>query len=175
MAKLPALLLAMGLLAGVAVAFVPSARAATVSINLYGSVSTGWGQSSTSESTPGPTLTVNQGDVVTITLHSTDGVGHEFFIDLNGNGRPDTGEPTSGVFSTTATLSFTASTAGTFRYYCYFHEASMYGTFTVTGSGSPAPTGGSTSSSLDPVVLGAIIVVVAAVAGVTLILLRRKR
>lgn len=168
------------LVAVLAIGFVsiaaPPARAASDSFTLYGSFTNGWGNSSTTETTPnGPTLVVAQGDMVSITLHSTDGVTHEFFIDFNGDKAPSAGEPTSSQFNTTTTVpTFTANQAGTFTYYCYFHETSMKGTFVVTGSSSPAPSG-SGGSGTDPtlLVLGLVLVVVV-VAGAGVFLMRRR-
>ncbi len=168
------------LVAVLAIGFVsvaaPSVRAASDSFTLYGSFTNGWGNSSTSETTPnGPTLVVAQGDTVSITLHSTDGVTHEFFIDFNRDKAPSAGEPTSPQFNTTTTVStFTANQAGTFTYYCYFHETSMKGTFVVRSSSSPAPAG-SSGSGMDPtlLILGLIIVVVVA-AGAGVFLMRRR-
>ena len=151
----------------------PPARAASESFSLYGSQLGGWGNTSTTESFPGPTLVVAQGDTVTFTLHSSDGVTHEFFIDYNRDGMPSSGEPTSAQFNTTATVpAFTASQAGTFTYYCFFHETSMKGTFVVrsssTSSGGSSGIGGSTL-----VIVGIVIVVVVA-AGVGFLVMRRR-
>ncbi len=103
-----------------------------VNITLYGSYSAGWGLSDTSFSSPGPTLTVNEGDTVNMTLVSSDGMTHRFYVDYNANGIPDVGEPDSGDFNTSTNLVFTANTNGTFTYYCYIHPTIMYGTFVVT-------------------------------------------
>lgn len=170
-----ALLVAALAIGFVSVAATP-ARAASDSFTLYGSFTNGWGNSSTSETTPnGPTLVVAQGDTVSITLHSTDGVTHEFFIDFNGDKAPSAGEPTSAQFNTTTTVpTFTANQAGTFTYYCYFHETSMKGTFVVTGSTSPGPTGyGGASGDSTLLLLGLVLVVVVA-AGAGIALMRRR-
>lgn len=159
--------------AALAVGFVsvaaPTARAASVPISLYGAASSGWGTSSTTESNPGPTLTVAQGDSVTITLHSTDGVEHQFFIDYNNNGRFDSGEPESPTFTSTTSFTFTASQAGTFNYYCFFHPGSMKGTFVVQGTG--ASTGGGMTNTL--LIVGIIIVVVVVI-GIAVLVARRR-
>src|SRR3989442_4899418 len=67
-----------------AIAVVP-ARAVTKSFALYGGMSTGWGLSSASQSNPGPTIIVNQGDTVGLSLHSVDAASttHIWFIDYN--------------------------------------------------------------------------------------------
>jgi plastocyanin len=99
---------------------------------LFGSASKGWGFTTGSIASPGPTTTVAQNDVVNLTLTSVDGLQHKFFIDYNGNGIPDADEPTSVPFTTTTSLLINASVAGTFKYFCAFHPNIMYGTFTVT-------------------------------------------
>lgn len=170
------------LVAVLAIGFVsvaaPPARAASDSFSLYGSFTNGWGNSSTTETTPlGPTLVVAQGDTVSITLHSSDGVTHEFFIDYNHDMAPSAGEPTSSPFNTTTTVAtFTASQAGTFTYYCYFHEASMKGTFIVTGSGSPPPSGSGASGGLggNTLLILGIVIAVVVVAGVGVLAMRRR-
>lgn len=137
--------------------------AAPVSMTLYGSASTGWGRGPTNITSPGPTLTVNQGDVITFTLFAQDGVAHTLVIDLNSDGTRDSGEPESGQFtsSTTAvTFTYTANTAGTIQYYCGTHGTNpMRGTLTVRAAGGP--TGDNTLLIVGGVVL---VVVIAAAA-----------
>ncbi len=169
------------LVAALAVGFVsiaaPPVHAASDSFTLYGSFAGGWGNSSSTETTPnGPTLVVAQGDTVSITLHSTDGVTHEFFIDYNHDSSPTAGEPTSSPFNSTTTVpTFTASQAGTFTYYCYFHESSMKGTFVVTGSSSPPPSNsGNGGLGGNTLLIVGIILVVVVVAGVGAIAMRRR-
>lgn len=153
----------------VSVTAVP-AKAASVPYDLYGSLAGGWGLASTSESNPGPMLSANAGDTVTITLHSTDGFPHQLLIDYNGNGRADAGEPLSAQFSSTTTLTFVASQAGTFQYLCTIHGSAMTGTFTVQGTGAAAPSGSATSTL---VIVGVIIAVVV-IAGVSVLILRAR-
>jgi plastocyanin len=114
---------------------------ATSQIMLSGSASTGW-----NGTIPGPAITVNLGDTVVLTLVSADGVSHQFFVDYNGNGSPDPGEPTSSIFSGTTSLVFTANVNGTFTYYCNFHPGIMHGTFTVTSAPSNVTIGSQTVS-----------------------------
>ncbi len=160
---------------GFAVVSAPPARAASDSLTLYGSQLGGWGLSSSSESIPGPTLTVSQGDSVTITLHSTDGLTHEFFIDFNGDGAPSAGEPTSSPFNVSTTVStFTAGQAGTFHYYCYFHENSMKGSFVVTGSATTGPSGTGGSSALPTLEIVGVVVVLVVAVGVAALVLRQR-
>ena len=150
------------------------ARAASVSVSLYGSFGSGWGTASASETNPGPTLTVNQGDSVTFALTSTDGFMHQFLIDYNGNGVADPGEPLSAPLNGTTTLTFVASQAGTFHYLCVIHPTAMKGTFTVQGTSNPSPSGTLSDSGSTLVVVGVLILVVAAV-GASVLLLRRRR
>jgi len=116
---------------------IPRAQAAS-SFTLFGRVlaPAGWGLTSSSVATPGPTLTVVKGDTVTMTLNSGDGVTHNWGIDYNGNGICDAGEPCSGNFGGTfpspITFTFTATTTtGSYTYYCFIHHAPMLGTFVI--------------------------------------------
>src|SRR5207245_7628331 len=85
-----------------AIAVVP-ARADTKSFTLYGGMSTGWGFSSASQSNPGPTIIVNRGDTVVLTLNSVDPASttHNWYIDYNTNLTADTAEPQSRESSVT--------------------------------------------------------------------------
>jgi len=150
------------------------ARAANVPLSLYGSAGSGWGTLSTSETNPGPTFTVNQGDSVTISLTSTDGFAHEFVVDYNGNGVADPGEPVSASFTSTTSLTFTANQAGTFQYLCLFHPTFMKGTFVVHGSSSTPPANNPTDSGSTLLIVGILVVVVVAV-GVSVLVIRRRR
>ncbi len=170
------------LVAALAIGFVSvaaqPARAASDSFTLYGSYTNGWGNSSATETTPsGPKLVVALGDTVSITLHSSDGVTHEFFIDFNGDFKPSAGEPTSAEFNTTTTVpTFTASQAGTFFYYCFIHENSMKGTFVVTSSSSTNPSGSGGGSGLggSTLLIVGIVVVVVVAAGVGIFVMRQR-
>jgi plastocyanin len=117
-----------------AFATLPAARASVDNFHLFGSASQGWGFTAGTMSSPGPAITVTKGDLVNLTLTSQDGFTHRFFVDYNGNGIIDPGEPASPSFSGTINYQFTATTAGTFTYYCSFHPGVMRGTFTVTQS-----------------------------------------
>jgi plastocyanin len=175
MARWMVVLLTVAIVAGVIVSVSPKTSGSASPINLYGSVSSGWGLAASSESIPGPTVTAVQGEAVTIVLHSTDGISHEFFVDLNGNGRPDPGEPTSAAFSSQVTITFTAATAGTFVYYCAFHPSSMKGTFIVTPANGMTPSYGTSGTGGSALLLGGVIAVIAGVAGATIFIARRKR
>jgi plastocyanin len=135
---------------------------------LFGSASKGWGFTSDSMTSPGPTITVTQNDVVSLTLTSADGLQHKFFIDYNGNGIPDAGEPTSAPFTTTISLLINASVIGTFRYFCAFHPNIMYGTFTVTSATTQVSTINFTPATV--LAIGTVGAVVAAAATVLVIL-----
>ncbi len=119
------LLLAVGLLAALVTVTSPEVRAAHVTFHLYGKATTGWGLSPGGETNPGPTLTVNLGDQVTLLLTDEDGgttAGHAFWVDYDKNNVPDSNEPNSPVFTSTIYYNFTASVAGTAPYYCTVHS-----------------------------------------------------
>lgn len=127
------------LLGSFAVVAVQPAKASNVTETLYGNAMMGWGFTPGGETIPGPTVTVNQNDFVTLYLYSDDGVPHQFLLDYNGNGMADTGEPLSAIFSTSTVLTFTASNSGVFQYKCLFHPGYMYGTWN-TSAPPPPPT-----------------------------------
>lgn len=134
-------------LLGLALALSPPAGASTVSLTLY-TTTGGWGLSSSNITSPGPTITVNEGDIVQLSLNGADNAWHNFYVDYNGNGNPDSGsgEPLSQDFRkpTATTLSFTADVAGNFTYYCEYHWQRAYGDFIVV----PAPPGNTAPSAL---------------------------
>ncbi len=134
--KIPILLI-VGMTLGTLFAATAAVQAANVSFTLYGSNTSpniGWGFTSHSETMPGPTLTVNQNDIVTMTLNSDDGLPHQFWIDYNGNGIVDAGEPESPLFTSTTTFTFTATLVGTFTYHCVVHPTMMFGTWTTNAA-----------------------------------------
>jgi len=151
--------------------------AKAVSITLYGSFAapTGWGWAATNITEPGPTLTVHQGDVITFHLFAHDApTAHILVIDLNNNQAQDPSEPASATFSnaTVATdFTFTASTPGTFNYFCGVHGyAAQHGSLVVQG------TGGGTAGGIDTTLLiGGVVIIVAIVAVVAAIMMRRKK
>lgn len=111
--------------------------ATTRNFTLYGSYTQGWGFSATNISSPGPTIAVEQGDTVNLTLISSDGIPHRFFVSYTNTSSPNLGDPQSGDFSSTAIYSFNASnTVGTYKYYCYFHPNPMWGYFQVVPTGA---------------------------------------
>jgi len=154
--------------------------AKAVSITLYGSVSAsaGWGWAATNITNPGPTLTVQQGDVITFHLFSQDGMSHILVIDLDNSQTQNAGDQASATFtsSTVATdFTFTASTAGTVNYFCGFHGyAAQHGSLVVQstgGGGGGGPTGGIDTTLL----IGGVVIIVAIVAVVAAIVMRRKK
>ncbi len=112
---------------------VPNAHAANLSIALVGSTS-GW---NASVGTPNPTITVNQGDIVTISLSSGDTL-HQFALDVDRDGAKFTGSCSigdicSGQFTPstpTSVMINTSSLSGTYTYFCTFHST-MVGSFVV--------------------------------------------
>ena len=144
---------------------------------LYGSAETGsngWGLTNTTVSQPGPTLTVNEGDTVTIDLIAEDGAPHTFVVDYDNDSVADVGEPTSAQFSGSQVLrfTFTADRAGTFQYFCSIHDASlMRGTIVVRATGGPtSPAGDNTV-----LIIGGVIIVVVIAAVAAAMVLRKKK
>ncbi len=82
-------------------------------------------------SSPGPTMTVNQGDTVDITVHNNDSISHTFTITTY---VPD---KTYNPHQTLPVTPFVASTSGTFAYKCTIHPSDMLGTFKVNPSSTP--------------------------------------
>ncbi len=99
----------------------------TVTINACSSV--GWNGTD-----PGPTITVGQGDSVSLTLVSTDGQPHQFAADVDKSGNFNCSvDKCSGFFPPTRTdilaIDFPSDT---YTYYCTVHPFNMRGTFIVT-------------------------------------------
>ncbi|HEV8595913.1 MAG TPA: CARDB domain-containing protein [Thermoplasmata archaeon] len=115
----------------------PGALGATVDFDLFGSVAQGWGLTQGSMTIPGPNVTVDEGDEVTIHLHSADSLPHKFYVDYDGDGSPDGGEPQSGFFTDAETITFTADTPGDFTYFCSVHPATMFGSWTTVAGQEP--------------------------------------
>src|SRR2546428_971884 len=119
---------------------IPSVEGSTKTLHLAGYYPGGWNSSN-------PTITVQQGDSVTIDLSSGDGAPHQFLLDLDSDSISDqsncppnsspTDDPCSTAFSGSGTTSvtFTANSAGSFKYYCTIHYPSMVGTFVVQAPG----------------------------------------
>ena len=139
-----------------------------VTITLYGSFTApaGWGQGPNSITEPGPTLTVQQGDVVTFQLYSNDTMAHQLIIDVDNSHSNTSGDGWSYQFSsktTAATFTYTANTAGTFAYFCNIHGYSVQrGTFVVNAA--PAPAGDNTLLIVGGVIVVVVVIGVAAAA-----------
>jgi copper binding plastocyanin/azurin family protein len=148
---LPLLLITAGMLGLTLLPALP--RATAVSFTLFGRIYSsplGWGLTATTVTSPGPDLTVLPGETVTMTLYSGDGYTHNWGVDYNGNGVPDSGEPLSNSFgSAGTTYTFTATTTpGTYTYWCYIHKGPMVGKFIVQSPPGPDYSVSSNPSSL---------------------------
>jgi plastocyanin len=125
---------------------VPNAHATSRTIMLTGSFATGWNGSN-----PGPTISVTQGDSVTLNLVSTDGATHTFVIDVAHAGiipNPNCAvDKCSSQFSSSTTFTFTADmAAGTYSYYCSIHLQHMTGSLVVHSSTNTGPDFSATSN-----------------------------
>jgi plastocyanin len=133
------------------ISFLAPAPVRAADFTLYGSAGAGWGFTPGSISSPGPTLTVTQGEMVHLSLFAADGAPHSWCIDYSGNNACEAGENESAVFSSmTIPLShmFIATGApGTYNYVCGVHGGFvMRGLFRITAAVNPvvtisAPTG----------------------------------
>jgi plastocyanin len=137
----------------------------TASIHLVGQVS-GW--NATNPAGTNPTITVNQGDSVSIILTSGD-ITHKFALDLDNDtaqfgGVCPSGDICSDVFGLGpgTKFNFTASFApGRYVYFCTFHPT-MVGSFVVRAS-SPLPVA-ITGVSPNPADTGALVTLTYSVA-----------
>jgi len=143
------------------------ARGLSYTIHFYGSGSGGWGFGQNNISSPGPTIHLQQGASVTMTLHSVDGARHNFFIDLNDNGQPDANEPKASDFTGVGQVSFTIDQASTYEYYCQYHPLKMKGEVIVHASSSTGDGQQSASGDNTPLIVGGVIAI-AAIASVIL-------
>ncbi len=104
---------------------------------LYGSMFGGWGLTAATISSPGPTLVIQQGDTVNLTLISNDGLLHNFFVSYTNASSPSPGDPVSSDFSSTTSFQFVATNyPGTYKYYCFYHSARMWGYLQVVQGGT---------------------------------------
>ncbi|HZY46300.1 MAG TPA: hypothetical protein VFE96_00755 [Candidatus Bathyarchaeia archaeon] len=98
----------------------------------------GWNGTTTAAN---PTITVHQGDNVTLSLSTQDMSAHQFLFDADKDGASDTADcpttdPCSAIIPTggsTVTYWFieNAPPAIDYKYFCVFHPAQMAGTFVV--------------------------------------------
>jgi len=122
----------------------PSTPTANITITIYaGEISGsqyGFGNASNALTAPGPTFTVPVGDVVKVTLINSGTMGHAWAL-LNAKGGSEIFGAAIGTANdpispgSSGSVTFTASTAGTYYYLCPVdaHEAlGMYGTFIVS-------------------------------------------
>jgi plastocyanin len=132
---------------------------------LYGDHLQGWGFTNTSITSPGPTITVEQGDTVNLTLISYDGISHRFFVSYTNSSSWSSGDPESAAFSNSTNFQFvTTNTTGTYKYFCVFHPDVMWGYFKVV------PTGG--IPEFQPL---AMLMLLFLSTGIVALVLRRKR
>ena len=116
----------------------PSVHATTRTISLAGYYPSGWNDTS-------PVINVTQGDTVTINLLIGDGAPHRFWLDLDGDGITDqsdcssTADPCSAQYTTTPppSVTFTANSVGSYKFYCTVHYPYMQGTFNVLAPTTP--------------------------------------
>jgi plastocyanin len=158
-----------------AFALVPApASAADRAFTLYGDQAAGWGFTNTTMSNPGPALSVDLGDNVTLTLNASDGAQHNWFIDYDGNGNPSPGEPSSPNFRDEQIVwNFTADVAGNYTYRCRFHGTTMTGNITISGpSNGTAPP---SADALPYVLAGGLFAAVVFIALATVYMRRRKK
>jgi FtsP/CotA-like multicopper oxidase with cupredoxin domain len=136
----PTLLIAV--LVAVAASQIYSVKAATTrDFTLYGSYSQGWGFTASSITSPGPTIVVEQGDTVNLTLINTDGIyanPHRFFVSYTNASSANSTEPQSSDFTTTSNYQFVATnTVGTYTYGCLYHyDMGMKGSFQIVPTGT---------------------------------------
>lgn len=115
---------------------IPRALGASKTVSLIGNYQ-GWNYSQPSGTNP--SITVNPGDVVMISLSSVDGVTHQFALDIDKDGPKLTagtcpsGDQCSSNFgpSTPTSISITVNFGpGTYKYFCTYHSL-MVGNFIV--------------------------------------------
>lgn len=112
-----------------------------VNYTFYGSAGGGWGFASSPQTNPGPTIRVFRGDIVNLTLISTDPVAikHTWFVDYDGNNLTNEGEPSSTDFTSAQPLiwNFSADRPGSWVYKCAYHQTSMTGAIVVLADPRP--------------------------------------
>ena len=93
-----------------------------------------------------PTITVTQGDTLTIDVSSSNSIPHRLLIDLDKDGYTDAADcGTSDVCSNMVPPSYSIppftvnSSPGTYMYYCTVHPTSMVGSFVIQSPASSSP------------------------------------
>jgi hypothetical protein len=93
--------------------------------------------------TANPTITVHQGDNVTLSITTADMDAHQFLFDADNDGASDTADcpttdPCSAIVPSGATVTYwfiaNAPSSPSLRYFCVFHPSQMVGTFVVLGA-----------------------------------------
>ena len=120
--------------------------AAPTHYTLYGDALRGWGFNATAITKPGPTLVVQAGVNVSLTLFAADGAAHTWFIDLDNSSSVGPGESESNPFGGSGNpnplnYTFHATSGGTFAYRCGIHLTTMWGMIVVLGQPGPTPAG----------------------------------
>jgi hypothetical protein len=110
----------------------------TRDFTLYGSYLQGWGFTASNITSPGPTIVVEQGDTVNLTLISNDAVIHRFFVSYTNASSANSTEPQSSDFTNTLNYQFVATNSvGMYTYGCYYHYSmGMKGYFQVVPAGT---------------------------------------
>jgi plastocyanin len=105
-------------------------QAATVMIHLNGFVNA-WNSSTN----PNPTITVKQGDMVTVSVVSSDSAPHQFLLDMDKDGSTTatcmTIDPCSLQVPPSTSFSFVAGASGSYTYYCTIHPTMMLAPFVI--------------------------------------------
>ena len=125
----------------------------------------GWNGTTTMQN---PTITVHQGDNVSLILTTNDTSAHQFQFDADNDGAADTADcpatdPCSNVIPTGGTVKYSfienAPPFNNYIYFCIFHPSAMRGTFVVlaTSVGATIPPQKMSSSIIPSVVLVSIL------------------
>ncbi len=120
--------------------------AAPTHYTLYGDALRGWGFNATNITKPGPTLVVEAGVNVTLTLYAADGATHTWFIDLDNSSSVNGAEKASPGFGgpgfpNPLNYSFNATSGGTYAYRCGIHLSTMWGMIVIIGKAAPPAPG----------------------------------
>ncbi len=120
---------------------IPQVKASSRTISLVGTTGAYYYWNDTN-----PTITVTQGDTLTIDVSSSNSVPHRLLIDLDKDGYADTADCgtldvcSSMVPPSTSVGPFTVnSNPGTYMYYCTIHPGSMLGSFVIQSQSPSTP------------------------------------